>query len=315
MSNLIPFDGGNVPSRFKGRAVADNSALTNHVGSGGFPVMSIKGKVFTLVKNQERTVITRPDDPDEAASAIEVIILAANPNLSKVYYAKGYEEGTAGAPDCYSNDGQKPASDSTAPQCKTCAACPQAIWGSGNQGKGKACSDSRRIAIATPDQVNEPMLLRIPAATLKNLAEFGKTLSNRGALFTDVVTKIRFDREEATPKLTFTPVGFLADAAVGEVETMAKSDLVKNILGLSDAPFQGDVAEAPKAAAPSSVKDDELEAAVAPAKAAIAKAAAPKAEKPAAEEAPAPKAEKPAAKAKAETSDDLDSLLSGLADD
>lgn len=315
--DLIPFESAALPAYLQA-AGNINTDLTTHVGGGGFPVLSIKGKVFTLVKDKERTVITRPDDPDEAASSLEVVILRANPNLSKVWYAAGYEEGGAVAkPDCYSNDGMKPAADSASPQCKTCAACPKNIFGSGANGKGKACSDSRRIAVASAGQLNEPMLLRVPPATLKPLAEFGKALSNRGVSYAAVVTKIRFEREEATPKLTFTPVGFLSEDQFNEAQLVAKSELVENIIGIGQNGFTPDVEVPVKAAKVPVVEDAELEEAVAPAKAAIAKAAAPaKAVKAAAPEVevevakPAPKA-----KAKATIADDFDSLLAGLGDD
>lgn len=316
MSNLIPFESAKLPAHLQAMRNTMTD-LTSHVGSGGFPVLSIKGKVFTLVKNDERTVITRPDDPDEAASALEVVILRANNNLSKVWYANGYEDGVAGKPDCYSNDGSKPGADASNPQCKTCAACTRNAWGSGSNGKGKACSDSRRVAISSATQLNEPMLLRVPPATLKPLAEYAKLLANRGVTdYAAVVTKIRFDREEATPKLTFQPVGFLDAAQYAEAQKVAASDLVDNIIGVSGTPHS----------APATVEDAELEQAVAPAKAAIEKASAPvvedapapkpKAAKPAApvvdvEDAPAPK---PKAAKPATIVDDLDSLLAGLDD-
>ena len=313
-TNLIPFDSGKLPARLQGRVV-DNSALTMHVGNG-FAVLSIKGKVFTLVKNQERKLITRPDDPDEAATSLELVILAANPNLSKVYYHKSFDDDAPqGKPDCYSNDGIKPAADAADPQCKTCAACPQAVWGSGANGKGKKCQDSRRIAVAAAGQINEPMMLRVPPASLKPLAEYARLLQNRNASFTDVVTKVRFDQEEATPKLVFKPVGFLDDDAVEEVAKIAASDTVQSILGLLDAPSEAFETAAPQRK--SIVSDSELDAIVEPAKAVIEKA---KAVDEAPAKAPKTKApdEAPAKVAKAKTTtvvDDLDEMLASLPDD
>ena len=310
MSNLIPFESAKLPAHLQAMRNTMTD-LTSHVGSGGFPVMSIKGKVFTLVKNDERTVITRPDDPEEAASALEVVILRANNNLSKVFYAKGYEEGTVGKPDCYSNDGLKPGADATAPQCKTCAVCPQNAWGSGANGKGKACSDSRRVAISAATQLNEPMLLRVPPATLKPLAEYAKLLANRGVTdYAAVVTKIRFDREEATPKLTFQPVGFLDAAQYAEAQKVAASDLVDNIIGVSGG-------------APAAHSVEESEPVVAESKpvAPVAKPKpVPKPVEVVEEKAPAEPvaAAEPAAKPKAAKApvivEDLDSLLAGLDD-
>lgn len=298
MSQVIPFATGNLPAHIARRAKGrSNNALTSHVGNGGYPVLSIKGKVFTLVKQDERKVITRELDGEQVpAAALEIVIVAANPNLSKVWYINGYEDGSNAKPDCFSNDGIKPDVSIEKPQSKKCADCPKNVWASGANGKGKACGDSRRVAVAAPDQINEPMLLRVPAASLKPLAEYGKKLDNRGTSFDSVVTKIKFEMEESTPKLVFIPVGFLDEDQLEQVDEAIKSDKVQQIIGLQSAPEHealpapadedDDFAEFDKAAkskkavveddepAPAKTKkaakvvdDDELEAAIAPAKA------------------------------------------------
>lgn len=311
MSQVIPFESKNLPAFLKGKASAVNADLTTGVGSGGYPVLSIKGKIFTLVKGDTRTVLRKPEDPDEIAQAVEIVILKANPHLSKVYYAKGYDEdGQNQKPDCSSNDGIKPAADAASPQSKTCALCPHNAWGSGRGGKGKACQDSRRIAIAAAGQLNEPMLLRIPPATLKPLAEYANALAKRGAPYNAVVTKIRFEAEEATPKLEFKPVGFLDEAQYAEAEEVSNSDIVQQIIGTSavphhdEAPALEEAPAKPAKAAPvkkAVVSDDELDAAL---------GAAPEAEA-----APAKPAKKPAAVIDtSDLGDDLDAVLASLDD-
>ena len=60
MSKIIPFDtaSGNLPAYLKqANRAAVNDDLTAHAGTG-FPVMSIKGKNFTVVRDGERTVLT-----------------------------------------------------------------------------------------------------------------------------------------------------------------------------------------------------------------------------------------------------------------
>lgn len=39
----------------------------------------------------------------------------------------------AQSPDCWSDDGVKPAADSRLKQCESCAACAQNAFGSGNE--------------------------------------------------------------------------------------------------------------------------------------------------------------------------------------
>jgi hypothetical protein len=144
-----------------------------------------------------------------------------------------------------------------------------------NGKKIKACSDSMRIAVAPAGQLNDPMLLRVPATSLAALGSFGNDLANRGVEPHDVVTKIGFDYTVSHPALTFKPVGFLSQEGVAEVvETMA-SDAVKQIIGTGSVPFETAVEAAP--AAPAEKEE----------------APKPVAEKPAPKPAPKPAAEKP----------------------
>ena len=237
MSNIIPFDSGNLPAYLKApNRVVANDDLTSHASAGGFPVMSIKGKNFTVVRDGDRTVLTKEVDGETmAVQSIDVVLVKANKGTSKVFYAKGYQEGgEATKPDCFSNFGDRPDPTVAAPQAKSCAVCPNNQWGSkigDNGGKGKACQDSVRMAIATPDLINDPYLLRVPPASIKSLGEYGKMLAKRGVGYSMVVTKIGFDMESPTPKLTFKPTGLLSDAAFAQVQEVVASDTVQSILG------------------------------------------------------------------------------------
>lgn len=289
MSDLIPFESAKLPAymkQFAGLVSADD--LTSGVGVG-FPVVSIKGKVFHLVRGDEKTLITKPGE-DEPAASLEVVILKANPHLSKIYYSEGYVEGSSEKPTCYSNDGVAPASDAQEPQAKKCATCPHNQWGAKitEQGKkGKTCADSRRLAVAPVGQLNDPMLIRVPAASLKALQQYGDALKKRGVAYPMVQTKIGFDYSVAHPALTFKPTGFLPEGVVAQVAEMLESDLVQQIVG-AVAFAGGDPAEdapaAPKAAAPkpqAPAPEPEPEAEPAPPVAETKPAkAAPKAAKP-----------------------------------
>lgn len=231
---IIPFDSGNLPAHFRNRVAGKNAAVLSGIGGGGgYATVSIKGKSFAVVKGGERTVLMNPKDPDSPATYIDAVILNANVGLAKVFYMKGYdpESSEKQKPDCYSVDGTAPAADAVNAQSKKCASCVHNQYGSAKQGKGKACSDTKRLAIAAVDQINEPMLLRVPPASLKGFAEHIKFLDNRGADFDQVVTKISFDMDAESPKLTFKPLGFLDDRTMAQVSEMAESDIVKDIVG------------------------------------------------------------------------------------
>ncbi len=279
-TNITPFtETGELPSYLtKLTDKVDLSAFFANVSSG-FPVLSIKGKTWTLVRDGERKILPDPEDPDEPARHVVLTLLQANPHLSKVYYKEGYEEGSTEKPTCYSNDGTTPGSDATEPQAKTCAGCPHNIWGSGNNGKGKACSDSRRVAVAPSGRLDDPMLLRVPPASLKSLAEYATEVARRNVPMQAVATRVRFDPQEATPKLLFKADGILSEAQYKLALETSKGDTVQQILGtgqpgeVADPPKPEPVAAAPepepqpakkpaKKTKPATVEDDELDTAL-----------------------------------------------------
>lgn len=299
--NLIPFESAGLPAYLKGADIASlNADLLSHAG-GGFPVISIKGKVFAITRDGERKVLPNPKDPDSPATSIDVVMIKANKGTSKVFYIKGYDpESSAGQkPDCYSADGIAPAADAQSPQAKTCATCKNNQWGSRitdkGASKGKACNDTVRMAVSPAGQINDPMLLRVPPASIRAIGEYGQMLAKRGVAYNMVVTKISFDQEAESPKLTFKPVGFLDESAHAEVQEMIGSDIVSNILGSSMQSVVG----------PEVVSEDEaaLDAMIAKKQAA---APAPEvAEKPAAPKAARKPAEKPAPVAEAAPAADV----------
>ena len=183
--------------------------------SGGFAVVSLRGGKWRVKHRGEETPITKTDEDGDAIPVpnLDVVIIKASPNVSKIWYEKKYSEGDDAAPDCFSTDGIKPDPSSVKPQCGTCAACPKNVFGSRiteDGKKAKACGDSRRLAVLPlHDLDNEmlggPMLLRVPAASLGDLATYGSALKAAGFDYRRVGTRISFDMTVAYPKLVFKP--------------------------------------------------------------------------------------------------------------
>lgn len=282
MSNIIPFaQGATLPAYMANRQAL---ALVNLdvVRAASFGVLSIKGKVFTLVKGPEKKLITRVEDGDEVpAASVQLAVLRANVK-SRVLYLKEYTEGESDGsrPDCSSDDGIAPRADSPEPQSKKCAVCPHSVWGTGNNGQGTKCSVNTRLAVAAPDKLDDPLLLRVPAGSKKNFAEAVKIAEQRGIPYNALVMKVSFDPAAPSPKLVFKPVGLLDDAGYAVASTAYESDIVREIVGLGHS-------EAQEQQAKDSVEANELDAAIA---ARTAKAAPAPAPTPAVA-APAPKAE------------------------
>lgn len=232
MSQIIPFESASLPANI---ASMFQMERLGSLPTSSFPIISIKGKVFTKVQGDSRELITKPDGDGEPASSIEVVIVGRNPHRSKVYYASGYVEGSDAKPSCYSNNGLTPEADAEHPQAKKCATCQHNQWGSrvtDSGTKGKACADSQRIAVAPIGMINDPMLVRIPAASLRALDAFGDTLVKRNVPYQLVATKIGFDYTVAHPQLTFKAIGLVDEATAMEVAAISKSDVVQQIIGI-----------------------------------------------------------------------------------
>jgi hypothetical protein len=179
----------------------------------------------------------RPDG-DGPRNSIEAIILKASSHVSKIWYENGYVEGSTAAPDCFSTNGVSPDASSKKRQGNVCATCPMNQWGSRvtPAGKmGKACSDSKRTAIAPLEDIkNEafggPMLLRVPAASLKDLAAYGQKMQALGYPYYAIGTRIAFDPAEAYPKFVLNAMRPLTDAEADLVLQLRDSPQVQTIL-------------------------------------------------------------------------------------
>jgi hypothetical protein len=216
----------------------DSGDKLSHGISASFPILRIKGKVWSITRGSEEPVILMRPGNDGPRNSLDVVILAASQYVSKVWYEHGFEEGATAPPDCFSANGIVPDPSSTKKQCDTCAACPQGKWGSRitPQGKkAKACADSKRLAVAPLGDIrNEafggPMLLRVPAASLAALAQYGDGMSARGYEYYTIGTKIAFEATEAFPKLAFEPIRPLKDDEAQSVLELRDSEIVRSIL-------------------------------------------------------------------------------------
>lgn len=235
MANIVPFEvSKTLPAFLKDEQVTNNSDLLAHA-STSFPVISIKGKAFAVVRDGVRQVLMNPRDPEIAATYIDVVITKVSPNTSKTFYLTAFKEGEDVKPACFSTDGKHPDAGAEQPQCKSCAACPHNRFGTaknadGSPAKGKACTDFIRVAISDPNTVEDPMLLRVPPTSIRNLGEYGRKLDQHKVPYQAVLTRIGFVAGEAAQKLSFTPLGYLDEQTYRKVKEVAAGDIVDAML-------------------------------------------------------------------------------------
>lgn len=213
-----------------------NSGITGGIktGGGAHPRINIKGSKWRIEE----------DGVEELHNelTLDVIIVNANRNMSKVFYAGKYNPQATEfkAPDCYSDNGVGPSSQAESPQCNTCQLCPNNAWGSkvnelGN--KTKACSDFKKIAVVLADDPERNVYeLRIPSASLQDFNKIMTNVVNKKVPIPALIFQLSFDPNVDYPKVVFKPTKYVDEFQKQAVLDWIKSDEAKKAVGANDTP-------------------------------------------------------------------------------
>ena len=208
-----------------------STAIPAHILERGLSAntLALAGTVYPSVKRISteggvfRMVVGGKEMAKNTDRAMNVIIVRTAPTNSRIYYDPSipYQRGQAAAPACSSADGVKPDTRIKTPQASACDKCPQNIAGSGN-GDSRACRYNRRIAVALEGDIGGDIYQMTLSATsifgrgtgTQNLPleAYARMLASNGVNVEDVVTKMEFDTDSSTPKLTFSVARFLDPA-------------------------------------------------------------------------------------------------------
>lgn len=200
----------NLPAYLQGHT-SDVTASLKGAGVEGNRI-SIRGRVWRLIQDGEEVAAS-------AAPEMDLIIVAALPDVSRTYFASDYVEGENAQPACWSSDGVTPDVGVGAPQSTACASCPMNEPGSGNRDQSRACRHSKRIAVALPSDPTRAYLMQIPATSLfgdkvpddapKSLQQYGRYLAARNADITTLLTRFQFDISSTQPTIRFSAQRYL----------------------------------------------------------------------------------------------------------
>ncbi len=203
------------------------------VTSESIPRITLRDASFILKKdgNEIKVGLAKP---------IQVVILGIDPpeakRTAKQFYAGGWSEDSADAPDCYSNDGVAPDQSIAEPQCGNCAACPKNAWGSGhdadgNPSKGKACSDRKNLLVVLGGKHIDHDIFRlsVPPTSLKSLSTFGRELVRYNVNMHKIVTQISVD-EDNSKAMVFSYAGFLTEPEANRMEARAVGAEVQEMI-------------------------------------------------------------------------------------
>jgi len=254
MSNVALFNPAKAPAFARNAGMSDIAkALAGGGAAASGHRVSIKGGVFRLVAGGKEIAAI-----DERF--LDVVIVKAAPKIARVFYAAKYDkDASAAAPDCQSNDGDKPDPSSKNKQSETCASCPNNVAGSG-QGNTRACRYQQRLAVTLAnDMEGNVMQLTLPAQSIfgkeegdnRPLQAYARWLVAQGVDPSTVVTRMKFDTASESPKLFFKAMRWLTDDEYAEATKQGSTEEAKKAI-TSDAGSMdmGKPADALKGAAP-----------------------------------------------------------------
>lgn len=239
-----------------------NQELPAFLQSAGVSELTkqLAGKTGTkriVPKNGIFRKVVGTEEMGKVKGSLNVIVINASPKVGRIFYAKPWTpDAEPTAPDCFSNDGNRPDEGSASPQAERCDSCPQNIKGSG-QGNSKACRYSRRIAVNLEEDMGTTLEGSIYQMNLASKSLFGETsqdnaftfenytkyLANNGKSLDYVVTQLSFNEDNDNQSILFTPTRFINQAEHLVTSKAAGTPEAKKLVVMT--PFQAEAAGKP----------------------------------------------------------------------
>lgn len=152
---------------------------------------------------------------------LDVILLAANPNVSKAYYSNPSAHAGNETPICASADGISPNIDIPAPQAPSCRVCR---WNtprsqpSANSSSFNVCREQKRVALlAAGDLGGDIYALTVESSSLKELFMYVDAFRANNTKLTAAVTRLTFDDERGWPRVKFARQRWLTEQEFSKV--------------------------------------------------------------------------------------------------
>jgi hypothetical protein len=187
--------------------------LSRNLGSAMPPHVSIESNRFTLIDASNNEIPVPTFDP-QIGVYLDAAIIDVNQAMSRMYYARPYDPSQAASPpDCWSDNGVAPSIGASSPQSPTCAACPQAVWGSKINPNGKkvpACSQKQKVALLIPG-FNTLFLLAVPPNSHSYMREYVEKCRGSQINMANLITRISFV-PGIQGTLQFHPVTYIDEA-------------------------------------------------------------------------------------------------------
>ena len=255
MSNVVTFNPTAGLPALPADLVRAGEEMSAELGGG------LQGRVFNRIAiRQGRFVMLTGGEVVQRLEKdhIDVVIVGSSPNVSRVFYIKGYDANAPKErPTCWSHNGVTPASDVAEEnrQGSACNTCPKNEKGSAKDGKSRACAFKKAIAIVPGggEEVRginaaEPAPWQMvvnaqsmyddsqPDQNLYSLKGFVEFLGRprqgapKGIPAGYLLTRIQIDVEATTSKCWFSPLGYLTPDQIAKSVKLFRSDEVRDLL-------------------------------------------------------------------------------------
>lgn len=173
------------------RQKSDIAALKDKLAITGNSI-SLKNKQFKL---PDGTILPGP---------VDVIVLDWQTRNS--YYDKPFDEQNIAPPACWAQgdnpDELAPNNSVADPVAVDCQVCPKNMYKSGSNGKGKACTNNRRVVVRLPSRA-DMYVVNISPTSLK---AFDDTMSSLLAVSNrtyNAIVSMNFHPDKSYPQLVF----------------------------------------------------------------------------------------------------------------
>lgn len=198
----------------KSVATRNNTSVANIQEQLKQEVAALGGQVGAISGNKIKTenkVFTFPDGStsNDPISLVVVDFVSYNVLYRNKFEGKKYDANDRTPPMCFAIGktikDMRPSPNAPEPQADSCAECPMNQFGS--DGAGKVCTNTRRLAVLSPDDVDpqaELMLVEVSPTALKRFDAFVSTVAKLHELPPiGVSVEVGFDDSVTYPSLTF----------------------------------------------------------------------------------------------------------------
>lgn len=241
--------------------------VDSEVSANLLATVSLGGNRIGLKGSRFRLVVNGKEEGVFEENYLDVVIVAAYPATSRIYYEGAYDPDVKAGPTCYSADGIAPPLDVKNRQSDKCATCPQNQLGSkiANGRKIRACAYFQRLVVMLAgDTSGNYYRLDVKAMGLfgdsnkaqhkYNLKDYIKFVAARNVDIGKLVTRVSFDVDSSVPKLLFSANRFIDPNDLARLREAVVSEEVKQMVDVSmatvDLSHEDSAAEEPVTEAP-----------------------------------------------------------------